>query len=55
MMLSTRPAVARSSGGKSPDSRPAGVQDDLLAPLSPGERDQLARLPRRVLDHHGGT
>jgi MarR family transcriptional regulator, lower aerobic nicotinate degradation pathway regulator len=70
-MLSTRPAVARSSGGKSPNSRPvtssrvarlerldellAGVQDDLLAPLSPGERDQLARLLSRVLDHHGGT
>jgi DNA-binding MarR family transcriptional regulator len=33
----------------------AGVQDDLLAPLSPGERDQLARLLGRVLDHHGGT
>ena len=28
-----------------------GVQDDLLAPLSPGERDQLTRLLSRVLKH----
>jgi DNA-binding MarR family transcriptional regulator len=33
----------------------AGVQEDLLAPLSPGERDQLARLLSRLLDHHSGT
>jgi len=31
-----------------------GVQEDLLAPLSPSERDQLARLLSRVLDHHSG-
>ena len=28
------------------------VQDDLLAPLSTRERDQLTRLLARVLDHH---
>ena len=33
----------------------AGVQDNLLAPLSPGERDQLARLLSRVLAHYGGS
>ncbi|GAA2615766.1 MarR family winged helix-turn-helix transcriptional regulator [Actinomadura fulvescens] len=31
----------------------AGVQDDLLAPLSATERDQLVRLLTRVLAHHG--
>ena len=29
-----------------------GVQDELLAPLSPEERDQLIRLLARVLAHH---
>jgi DNA-binding MarR family transcriptional regulator len=33
----------------------AGVQEDLLAPLSPGERDQRAPLLSRLLDHHSGT
>jgi MarR family transcriptional regulator, lower aerobic nicotinate degradation pathway regulator len=28
------------------------IQDELLAPLSPSERDQLTRLLARVLDHH---
>jgi DNA-binding MarR family transcriptional regulator len=28
------------------------IQDELLAPLSTDERDQLARLLTRVLDHH---
>lgn len=30
----------------------ADVQDELLAPLSPGERDQLTRLLSRVLEYH---
>jgi DNA-binding MarR family transcriptional regulator len=30
----------------------AGVQDELLAPLSADERDELVRLLTRVLDHH---
>ena len=30
----------------------AGVQDKLLAPLSPTERKQLTRLLARVLEHH---
>jgi DNA-binding MarR family transcriptional regulator len=30
----------------------AGIQDELLAPLSADERDELARLLRQVLDHH---
>ena len=30
----------------------AEVQDELLAPLSPAERQQLTRLLSRVLDHH---
>jgi DNA-binding MarR family transcriptional regulator len=30
----------------------AEVQDELLAPLSADERDELARLLTRVLDHH---
>jgi len=29
-----------------------GVQDELLAPLSPAERQQLARLLNRLLEHH---
>ena len=28
------------------------IQDELLAPLSPGERDQLTRLLSRVLQYH---
>jgi MarR family transcriptional regulator, lower aerobic nicotinate degradation pathway regulator len=28
------------------------VQDELLAPLSPAERQQLARLLNRILEHH---
>jgi DNA-binding MarR family transcriptional regulator len=28
------------------------VQDELLAPLSSGERDQLTRMLSRVLGHH---
>jgi DNA-binding MarR family transcriptional regulator len=28
------------------------VQDDLLAPLSPAERDEFVRLLTRVVDHH---
>jgi len=28
------------------------IQDELLAPLSAGERDQLTRLLIRLLDHH---
>ncbi|GAA1609017.1 MarR family winged helix-turn-helix transcriptional regulator [Actinoplanes couchii] len=34
--------------------RVAGVQAELLAPLSEGEREQLAGLLRRLLEHHGG-
>ena len=30
----------------------ARIQDELLAPLTADERDELARLLRRVLDHH---
>jgi DNA-binding MarR family transcriptional regulator len=30
----------------------AGIQDELLAPLSSDERDELARLLTRVSDHH---
>ncbi|MGV9213466.1 MarR family winged helix-turn-helix transcriptional regulator [Micromonospora sp. RB23] len=33
----------------------ARVQDDLLAPLSSAEREQLTRLLTRLLDHHGGS
>jgi MarR family transcriptional regulator, lower aerobic nicotinate degradation pathway regulator len=29
-----------------------GIQDDLLAPLSPAERRQLADLLTRIADHH---
>ena len=32
----------------------AEVQDELLAPLSPAERDQLTRLLGRLLAHHSG-
>ena len=31
------------------------IQDDLLAPLNPAERDQLTHLLTRLLDHHAGT
>ena len=31
----------------------ADVQDELLAPLSRGERNELTRLLSRVLEHHG--
>src|SRR4029450_1688965 len=34
------------------DGLVAAVQDDLLAPLTPPERDQLVRLLTRLLDHH---
>ncbi len=30
----------------------AGIQEELLAPLSADERDELARLLSQVLDHH---
>jgi len=30
----------------------AGVQDELLAPLSPAERQQLTGLLNRILEHH---
>lgn len=30
----------------------ASVQDELLAPLSPAERQQLIRLLNRILEHH---
>jgi MarR family transcriptional regulator, lower aerobic nicotinate degradation pathway regulator len=30
----------------------AGVQDKLLAPLAPTEREQLTRLLARILEHH---
>jgi MarR family transcriptional regulator, lower aerobic nicotinate degradation pathway regulator len=30
----------------------AGAQDELLAPLSPAERQQLIRLLDRILEHH---
>jgi DNA-binding MarR family transcriptional regulator len=29
-----------------------GAQDELLAPLSPAERQQLIGLLNRILDHH---
>lgn len=29
-----------------------GIQNDLLAPLTPSERDQLTGLLTRVIDHH---
>jgi DNA-binding MarR family transcriptional regulator len=34
------------------DALLAGAQDELLAPLSPGERQALAGMLTRVLDHH---
>ena len=34
------------------ESLVAGVQDELLAPLPPDEREQLIRLLTRVLAHH---
>jgi MarR family transcriptional regulator, lower aerobic nicotinate degradation pathway regulator len=37
------------------ESLVAGVQDELLAPLSPEERDQLIRLLSRVLAHHASS
>jgi DNA-binding MarR family transcriptional regulator len=33
----------------------ATIQDDLLAPLTQTERDQLTRILTRLLDHHAGT
>jgi DNA-binding MarR family transcriptional regulator len=33
----------------------AGVQDQLLAPLSPDERTDLVTLLTRLVDHHGGS
>lgn len=33
----------------------AAIQDDLLAPLTQPERDQLTRILTRLLDHHAGT
>ncbi|MFY1615412.1 MarR family winged helix-turn-helix transcriptional regulator [Micromonospora sp. WMMD736] len=33
----------------------AHVQDDLLAPLTSAERDQLTRLLTRLVEHHGGS
>jgi MarR family transcriptional regulator, lower aerobic nicotinate degradation pathway regulator len=33
----------------------AAIQEDLLAPLTQPERDQLVRLLTRLLDHHGHT
>jgi DNA-binding MarR family transcriptional regulator len=30
----------------------AGVQDELLSPLSPTQRDQLIRMLTRILDYH---
>jgi DNA-binding MarR family transcriptional regulator len=33
----------------------ASIQDDLLAPLTQPERDQLTRILTRLLDHHTGT
>lgn len=37
------------------DTVVSGVQDDLLAPLSPADRDRLADLLSRVVDHHAKT
>lgn len=34
------------------DKRVATIQDDVLAPLTQPERDQLIRLLTRLLDHH---
>lgn len=43
------------SGSSSQDHMLAGIQDDLLAALTPDERAQLVWLLTRVLDHHGGA
>ncbi|TDC93943.1 MarR family winged helix-turn-helix transcriptional regulator [Actinomadura sp. 7K507] len=32
-----------------------GIQNDLLAPLSPSERDQLTGLLTRIIDHHAAS
>jgi MarR family transcriptional regulator, lower aerobic nicotinate degradation pathway regulator len=37
------------------DELVATIQDDLLAPLTQPERDQLVRLLTRLLDHHAPT
>jgi len=37
------------------EKRLAATQDELLAPLSPGERQRLTELLSRLLDHHGGS
>jgi DNA-binding MarR family transcriptional regulator len=37
------------------DELVAAVQDELLAPLTQPERDQLVRLLTRLLDHHAPT
>jgi MarR family transcriptional regulator, lower aerobic nicotinate degradation pathway regulator len=37
------------------DKQVTQIQDELLAPLSPDERDQLTRLLTRILDHHART
>ena len=37
------------------DKQLTKVQDELLAPLAPDERDQLTRLLTRVLSHHART
>lgn len=37
------------------DGQVARIQDELLAPLAPEERDQLVRLLGRVLGHHART
>jgi DNA-binding MarR family transcriptional regulator len=36
------------------DKQLTRIQDELLAPLAPEERDQLIRLLGRILDHHTG-
>lgn len=37
------------------DARVAAVQDELLAPFSPAEREQLTGLLGRLLAHHGAV
>lgn len=37
------------------DQQISRIQDNLLAPLTPTERDQLTRLLTRLLDHHTRT
>lgn len=51
-VITITPAGRRRLGAL--DTVVAGVQDELLAPLSRAERDQLAALLRRVVEHHGG-